>query len=120
MNRGGNFTRKFMLIATLVTDPNKRIVVESSQGETFRNLQVIIGEGMKTSHPDMFQSLDFVRAYNITMVKNKQIVLKDHFLVSDYLQDNDAILFEIDSTNIWLRIKFQLFDCKQLTIEGYT
>ena len=75
---------------------------------------------MKTSHPDMFQSLDFVRAYNITMVKNKQIVLKDHFLVSDYQQDNDAILFEIDSTNIWLRIKFQLFDCKQLTIEGYT
>ena len=43
-----------MLIATLVTDPNKRIVVESGQGETIRNLQVIIGEGMKTSHPDTF------------------------------------------------------------------
>ena len=54
------------------------------------------------------------------MVKNKQPILKEHFLVADYMQDNDEILFEIDSTNIWLRIKFQLFDNKQLTIEGYT
>ena len=68
-----------MLIATLVTDPNKRIVVEISETDTVRNLQVIIGEGMKTTHSEMFQSLDHVRAFNITMVKDKQVNLKDEF-----------------------------------------
>ena len=38
MNRAGNFSRKFMLLATLVTDPNKRIVVEISETDTIRNL----------------------------------------------------------------------------------
>ena len=120
MNRAGNFTRKFMLIATLVTDPNRRIVVEASETDTIRNLQVIIGEGMKTGHAEMFASLDAVRAFNITMVKDKQVNLKDDFIVSKYLKDNDEVLFEIDSTNLWLRVKFQLFDTKTLTIEGYT
>ena len=110
MNRAGNFSRKFMLLATLVTDPNKRIVVEISETDTVRNLQVIIGEGMKTNHAEMFQSLDAVRAFNITMVKDKLFNLKDEFLASEYLQDNDEVLFEIDSTNLWLKVNFQLYD----------
>ena len=108
MSRANKFTRKFMLLATLVTDPNKRIVVEISETETIRNLQVIIGEGMKTNHAEMFQSLDAVRAFNITMVKDKMFNLKDEFIVSDYLQDNDEVLFEIDSANLWLKINFSL------------
>ena len=99
-----------MLLATLVTDPNKRIVVEISETDTIRNLQVIIGEGMKTNHAEMFQSLDAVRAFNITMVKDKLLNLKDEFIASEYLQDNDEVLFEIDSANLWLKINFQLFD----------
>ena len=61
---------------------------------------------MKTSHTDVFQSLDGVRAFNITKVQNKQLDLKDDFMVSDYLSDGEEVLFEIDSSNFWLRIKF--------------
>ena len=45
---------KITLTATLVTDPNKNIIVEVKVGETIRNLKVIIGEQMKMSYPDMF------------------------------------------------------------------
>ena len=75
---------------------------------------------MKTNHAETFQSLDAVRAFNITMVKDKQVNLKDDFIAAEYLQDNDEVMFEIDSLNLWLRVKFQLFDTRKLTIEGYT
>ena len=75
---------------------------------------------MKTSHTDVFQSLDGVRAFNITKVQNKQLDLKDEFMVSDHLSDGEEVLFEIDSANFWLRIKFQLYSQRKLTIEGFT
>ena len=53
------------------------------------------------------------------MVKDKMFNLKDEFIVSDYLQDNDEVLFEIDSANLWLKINFSLYDQRKLTIEGY-
>ena len=61
---------------------------------------------MKTCHTDIFQSLDGVRAFNITKEKNKQLNLKEEFIISDYLNDGEEVLFEIDSSNFWLRIKF--------------
>ena len=65
---------------------------------------------MKTCHTDVFQSLDCVRAFNITKVSNKQLDLKEDFVISDYLSDGEEILFEIDSSNLWLRVKFQLYN----------
>ena len=59
------------LKATLVTDPHKNILVAIKIGDTLRNLQVLIGEQMKTSYPDFFESLDGVRAFNITLEKDK-------------------------------------------------
>lgn len=64
---------------------------------------------MKIRHHETFQNLEGVRAFNITMDKNKQVDLKDHFLVIDYLDDNDQIWFEIESVNFWLHINFSLY-----------
>ena len=110
MNRKGKVSRKFMLKATLVTLPDKSVYVEVSENDTVGNLQVIIGENMKTAHTDVFQSLDGVRAFNITKVLNQQLNLKEDFLVSDYLDPDEEVLFEIDSANFWLKLKFQLFN----------
>ena len=54
MNRSGNVSRKFMLKATLVTIPDRSVIVEVSETDTIGNLQVIIGENMKTAHTDVF------------------------------------------------------------------
>ena len=60
------------LRATLVTDPSKNIMIEVKMGDTLRYLQVVIGDQMKTTYPVEFENLDELRAYNITMEKNKQ------------------------------------------------
>ena len=62
---------KITLKATLVTDPTKNTLVSVKKGDTIRNLQVIIGESMKIKYPDVFESLDGVRAFNITLEKDK-------------------------------------------------
>ena len=62
---------KITLVATLVTDTSKNIIVSVKIGDSLQNLQVIIGENMKTHYPDVFESLDGVRAFNITMKKEK-------------------------------------------------
>ena len=67
MHQAGGITLK----ATLVTDPTKNIMVEVKMGEKLRNLQVMIGEQMKQIYPEVFESLDSVRAFNITLEKNK-------------------------------------------------
>ena len=46
---------KITLKATLVTDPTKNIIVSIAVGDSMRNLQVIIGESMKTHYPDVFE-----------------------------------------------------------------
>ena len=89
MSKQGGIRRKIMLKATLVTDPLKSVFAEVSETDTIRNLQVTIGEEMKIRHHETFQNLEGVRAFNITMDKNKQLDLKDHFLVMDYLDDSD-------------------------------
>ena len=126
---------KITLTATLVTDPNKNIIVEVKVGETIRNLKVIIGEQMKMSYPDMFQSLDGVRAFNITMETDKMRQLDDTDIIDEDFKDGDHIFFEIESINFWLKIKFLLYQkknfldakdpdddaqCEKLVIEGYT
>ena len=108
MNKSGNVSRQFMLKATLVTMRDRSVIVEVSETDTIGNLQVIIGESMKNSHID-FQSLNFVKAFNITKVSDKALILKEEFIVSDYLSPDDHVLFEIDSANFWLRIKFKLY-----------
>ena len=62
---------RISLKATLSTDPSKNIIVDIKIGDSLRNLQVLIGESMKTHFPDIFESLDGVRAFNITMEKDK-------------------------------------------------
>ena len=89
MNKIGNITRKIIIKAILVTDLKKRIFVETMASDTIRNLQVMIGIEMQSRFPDQFQSLDNVRAYNITKVNNKELELKETDLVSDYLEDED-------------------------------
>ena len=126
---------KITLKATLVTDPTKNIIVSIAVGDSMRNLQVIIGESMKTHYPDVFEQLDGVRAFNITMKKDKFRVLNDSDVIDESFKDDDHIFFEIDSLNFWLRIKFQLYnrasffppmtpekveDYERLYIEGYT
>ena len=130
-NNAGGVVR-ITLHATLVTDPNKNIIVEVKMGEQIRNLQVSIGEKMKTSFPDYFESLDGVRAFNITMEKDKQRQLNDWDLIDETFAEGDHIFFEIDSINFWLRIKFLLYhrqspllteneeEKEKLYIEGYT
>lgn len=105
MNKSGNISRKFMLKATLVTMRDRSVIVTVSETDTIGNLQVIIGESMKNSHID-FQSLNFVKAFNITKVSDKLLNLKEDYIVADYLSPDEEVLFEIDSANFWLRIKF--------------
>lgn len=62
---------KITLKATLVTDPTKNTLVCVKIGDTMRNLQVIIGESMKLHFPDTFEALDGVRAFNISLDKEK-------------------------------------------------
>ena len=100
---------KITLKATLVTDPSKNIIVSVKVGDSLRNLQVIIGENMKTHYPDVFESLDGVRAFNITMKKDKFRVLKEWDIIDESFQDGDYVYFELDSLNFWLRIKFLLY-----------
>ena len=64
---------------------------------------------MKTHFPDEFESLDGVRAFNITLEKDKMRSLKDSDIIDESFQDRDQIFFEIDSLNFWLRIKFLLY-----------
>ena len=91
---------------------------------------------MKTSYPDVFQSLDGVRAFNITLERDKMRQLKDLDVIDASFKDQDHIFFEIESINFWLRIKFLLHQRKnlipsnsdyddensyeKLVIEGYT
>ena len=135
MNNNMNGEAKITLKATLVTDPSKNIIVSIGVGDSLRNLQVIIGESMKTHYPDVFESLDGVRAFNITMKKDGFRVLKDEDIIDEIFQEDDHIFFEIDSLNFWLRIKFLLYhrssffppmtsekekDYERLYIEGFT
>ena len=108
-----------MLKATLVTMRDRSVIVTVSETDTIGNLQVIIGESMKNSHID-FQSLNFVKAFNITKVSDKLLNLKEDYIVADYLSPDEEVLFEIDSANFWLRIKFQLYTKQTLAIEGFT
>ena len=64
---------------------------------------------MKVHFPEVFQSLDGVRAFNITIEKDRHRQLLDTDIIDSRFQDGDAIFFEIDSTNFWLRIKFLLY-----------
>ena len=114
----------------MVTDPTKNIMVEVKMGEKLRNLQVMIGEQMKQIYPEVFESLDSVRAFNITLEKNKQRQFTDEDVIDETFQDHDKIFFEIDSINFWLRVKFLLYqrqsfvetagDDEKLYIEGFT
>lgn len=45
-------------------------MIEVKMGDTLRYLQVVIGDQMKSSYPDVFECLE-LRAYNITMERNK-------------------------------------------------
>ena len=108
MNKSGIIPRKFTLKATLVTMRDRSVIVEVSETDTIGTLQVVIGESMKNSHID-FQSLNFVKAFNITKVSDKLLNLKEEYIVSDYLKPDEEVLFEIDSANFWLRIKFKLY-----------
>jgi len=49
-----------------------------------------------------------VRAFNITMERDKQRQLKESDSIDESIRENDKIFFEIDSTNFWLRVKFLL------------
>ena len=124
---------KISLRATLVTDPNKNIIVVVKIGDSVSNLKVLIGEQMKVHFPEVFQSLDGVRAFNITIEKDRHRQLLDTDIIDSRFQDGDAIFFEIDSTNFWLRIKFLLYyktsfnynsereeDNEKLYVEGST
>ena len=125
---------KITLVATLVTDTSKNIIVSVKIGDSLTKLQVIIGENMKTHYPDVFESLDGVRAYNITMKKDKCRILNEWDIIDEGFQDGDHIFFDIESINFWLRVKFSLYhrnsllppvdnekdDENKLYIEGFT
>ena len=125
---------KITLVATLVTDTSKNIIVSVKIGDSLTKLQVIIGENMKTHYPDVFESLDGVRAYNIVMKKDKFRILNEWDIIDEGFQDGDHIFFEIESINFWLRVKFLLYhrnsllppiynekdDENKLYIEGFT
>lgn len=99
-----------MLKATLVTDPQKNVLITVKKGDKLGNLQVLIGEKMKTSYPDVFESLDGVRAFNITMEKDKLRQLTEQDIIDESFQNNDLLFFEIESHNFWLRINFLLYN----------
>jgi len=109
LTKNGNDVAKIILKATLVTDPNKNVLIKVMRGDTIGNLQVLIGDKMKTSYPDVFESLDGVRAFNITMEKDKMRTLHDHDTIDLQFVNNDHIFFEIDSLNFWLNINFLLY-----------
>ena len=64
---------------------------------------------MKVHFPEVFQSLDGVRAFNITIEKDRDRQLLDTDIIDSSFQDGDGIFFEIDSNDFWLRIKFLLY-----------
>ena len=109
-NMRGGAEAKITLVATLVTDTSKNIIVSVKMGDSIASLQVIIGENMKTHYPDVFESLDGVRAFNITMKKDKHRVLTERDTIDENFVDGDQIFFEINSLNFWLRIKFLLYN----------
>ena len=78
LTKNGNDVAKIILKATLVTDPNKNVLIKVMRGVKLGNLQVLIGEKMKISYPEVFESLDGVRAFNITMEKDKLRQLNEH------------------------------------------
>ena len=101
--------------ATLVTDPSKNIMIEVKFGDTLSYLQVVIGDQMKVSYPDQFDGLDNLRAFNITIERNKQRQFAEGDVIDDSFQDGDRIFFELNSTQIWLRVKFILYERTQFT-----
>ena len=120
MKKVGGITRKIMLSATLVTDPTKRILVETTVTDTIRNLQVIIGIEMQSRFQDQFQFLDNVRAFNITKEKDKFLEFRDSDLVGDFLDDEDHVYFEISSSNFWLHVNFKLYNQQKMMLQGTT
>ena len=106
---------RLTLGATLVTDPSKNIMIEVKFGDTLSYLQVVIGDQMKVSYPDQFDCLDDLRAFNITIERNKQRQLKEGDVIDDSFQDGDRIFFELNSTQIWLRVRFVLYERSQFT-----
>lgn len=54
-----------------MTDPTKNIMIEVKMGDTLRYVQVLIGDKMKVQYPDAFECLDALRAFNITLEKDK-------------------------------------------------
>ena len=78
-------------------------------GDTLRYVQVLIGDQMKVQYPDVFECLDGLRAFNITMERDKQRLLSEEDIIDEMFQDGDRIFFELDSAQFWLRVRFLLY-----------
>ena len=78
-------------------------------GDTLRYVQVLIGDKMKVQYPDAFECLDALRAFNITLEKDKQLMLSEEDIIDEKFQDGDRIFFELDSAQFWLRVRFLLY-----------
>lgn len=78
-------------------------------GDTLRYVQVLIGDKMKVQYPDAFECLDALRAFNITLEKDKQLTLSEEDIIDEKFQDGDRIFFELDSAQFWLRVRFLLY-----------
>ena len=109
LTKNRNNVPTIILKARLVTDPVKNVLIEIMRGDKIGSLQLLIGEKMKTIYPDMYESLEGVRAFNITQEKDKLRQLTEQDVIDESFEDNDLIFFELDSANFWLRIKFLLY-----------
>ena len=71
------------------------------------------------SNYELYRNLRGLKAEYV-IKKNRQQKLEPKEIVKDVLTDGEEVLFELQSNDLWLRIKFNLFDRDQLIIYGST
>lgn len=96
--------------ATLIQDHHKSFLIQiHSKEETIQTLKVKIGEKMGSTY-ELYKGLTELKASRILKKTNSSPggsgELSDTDKVSVVLSDNEEVLFELESKDIWLQVAF--------------
>eukprot|EP00347_Sterkiella_histriomuscorum_P017278 403349996 len=119
MDEKGYFNKgKMHVKATLESDPHKNFLVDLQESDTILTLRKKIGEIMECSY-EQYRNLRNIKASYIR-TKFMQHRLNDNDKASDVLEDNDEVLFELESQDLWLNVLFNMYSQQQLLVYGTT
>lgn len=119
MDSDGFFNKGSMHIkATLESDISKSVLVEVEESDTIKYFMKKIGERMESTY-ELYRNLRGVTAEFVIKKSNRQRLEPDE-LVCAHLVDGEEILFELQSNDLWIRVRYNLLDRETPTVYGST